>query len=180
MQHRQITGCATLTPASIGMGVCKYCSYYYITTTTTNVITKFTTAVSFDVKSNFRGGHSTVFIKFPDFSRYFSHGYYYSQNHQTYTLQTGLCELLSEYRGTIRSQSCACQLYLTVLRLCLFHDYRNCGSKPQANQNFPDFFLISPTNVKFLDSSRFFWVDGQPAFCNIHRHTVGKVIERSL
>jgi len=51
----------------------------------------------------------------------------------------------SEYRGTAGSPSCACQLYLTVLRLCSFCDYRNCGSTPQANNNFPDFFLISLT-----------------------------------
>ena len=34
----------------------------------------------------------------------------------------------------------------SVLRLCLFCDYRNCGSSAQANQSFPDFSL---TNVKF-------------------------------
>ena len=39
-----------------------------------------------------------------------------------------------------------CQLHLTVLRLSLFCDYRNCGSTAQANHNFPDF---SPTNVNF-------------------------------
>jgi len=29
-------------------------------------------------------------------------------------------------------------IYLTVLRLCLYCDYRNCGSTAQANHNFPD------------------------------------------
>jgi len=67
-------------------------------------------------------------------------------------MQTGLCVLLREFCGTIGSPPCACQLYLTVLRLCLFCDYRNCGSTPQANHNFPDF---SVTNVKLPDFSRF-------------------------
>ena len=48
--------------------------------------------------------------------------------------------LLSEYCGTICSLSCACQLYSTVLRLCLFCDYRNCNSTPQVKHNFPDLF----------------------------------------
>jgi len=60
--------------------------------------------------------------------------------------------LLNEYCGTIGRASCACQLYLTILRLCLFCDYRNCGSTPQANHNFPGFSL---TNVKFPDLFRF-------------------------
>ena len=48
--------------------------------------------------------------------------------------------LLSEYYGTIVSPSSACQLYLTVLRLCLFCDLHITG-KPQ----FPWIFLISLT-----------------------------------
>ena len=40
--------------------------------------------------------------------------------------------------GTICSPSCACQLYWTVNRLCLFCDHRNCVSTPQVNHNFPD------------------------------------------
>ena len=39
-----------------------------------------------------------------------------------------------------------------VIRLCLFCDYHNCHSTPQANHNFQDFSL---TNVKFPDFSRF-------------------------
>jgi len=56
------------------------------------------------------------------------------------------------YCGTSGSPSCACQLYLTVLRLHLFWDYRNCSSISQVNHNFPDFFL---TIVTFSDFSRF-------------------------
>jgi len=97
------------------------------------------------------GDHSPVIVKFTDFSRYFPHKYQYSLNHQRYTDR--LRVLLSEYCGTICSPSCACQLYLTVLRLCLFCDYHNCGSAPQANYNFLDFSL---TNVEFPDFSR--WV----------------------
>ena len=55
--------------------------------------------------------------------------------------------LLREYYDIICSPSCACQLYLTVLRLCLFCDYRDCGSIPHTNHNFPDHL----TNVKFPD-----------------------------
>jgi len=65
---------------------------------------------------------------------------------------TGLCVLLSEYCGDIDSPPCARQVYLTVLRLCLFHDYHNCTSTSQANHNFPDFTV---TNVKFPEFSRF-------------------------
>ena len=43
--------------------------------------------------------------------------------------------------------------------LCLFCDYRNCGSTSQANHNFPD---CSLTNGKFPDFSRFFQVAGHP------------------
>jgi len=43
----------------------------------------------------------------------------------------------------ICSPPCACQLYLTVLGLCLFCDYQNCGSRPQANHNFPDISRFS-------------------------------------
>jgi len=58
----------------------------------------------------------------------------------------------SECCGTTGSSSCACQLYLTVLRLRLFCDHRNCGTTPQANHNFHD---LSVTSVKFPDFSRF-------------------------
>jgi len=70
--------------------------------------------------------------------------------------------LLNKYFGTICNPSCACQLYLTVLRLCLFYDYHNCGNTSQANHNFADF---SQTNVKFHNFSRFsIWVGTrQPA-----------------
>jgi len=73
-------------------------------------------------------------------------------------IQTGLHVLLSEYCGTTGSPSCACQLYLTVLRLCLFCDYCNCitcyGQThiSPTFRNFPDFYL---TNVKFPNFSRF-------------------------
>ena len=50
------------------------------------------------------------------------------------------------------SPSCACQLYLKVLGLCLFFDNHNCCSTPEANHNYLDF---SQTNVKFPDFSRF-------------------------
>jgi len=53
-----------------------------------------------------------------------------------------LSVLLSKYRGTTGSPSCACEVehYLVVLRLCLFCDYRNSGSAAQANNNFPQLF----------------------------------------
>jgi len=73
-------------------------------------------------------------------------------------IQTGLCVLPSEYCGTIGSPSCACQLYLTELQLCLFRDHLNCGSTPQANHNsltFPNFLDISLANIKFPQFSRF-------------------------
>ena len=54
-------------------------------------------------------------------------------------IQTGQRVLLSEHYATICSPSCACQLYLTVLRLCLFRDHRNYGSTSQVSHNFPDF-----------------------------------------
>jgi len=52
----------------------------------------------------------------------------------------------------ISSPSCARQLYLTVLGLCLLCNYINCGSTSQANHNFPDFSL---TSAKFPDFSWF-------------------------
>jgi len=77
-------------------------------------------------------------------------------------IQSGLPIVLSKYCGTIGSPSCACKL---MFMLCLFCDYRNCGSTSQANHsfmlfpNFPDFSL---TNVKFPDCFRFSrWVATQ-------------------
>ena len=49
---------------------------------------------------------------------------------------------------TTASPPCACQLYLTVLGLCLFCDYCNCDSTPQFHRLFP-------TNVKLPD----LWLD---------------------
>jgi len=61
---------------------------------------------------------------------------------KVYRLHTGLRVLLSEYCGIISRSSCARQLHLTALRLCLFCDHGNCGSTAvtaQENHNFPDF-----------------------------------------
>jgi len=69
----------------------------------------------------------------------------------TRAIQTGLRVLLSEYCGTIGSHSCAWQLYLTVLRLCLFCDYHDCGSTSQANHKFPG---LLPNFPEFSGFSR--------------------------
>jgi len=70
--------------------------------------------------------------------------------------QARMCTLvwiLWQYCSSLPS---ACRLYLTVLKLCLFCDYRNCGTTQQANHSFPDFSL---TNVKLPEFSRFsMWV----------------------
>jgi len=64
--------------------------------------------------------------------------------------QRGPCVLPSEQCGTICSPSCACQLYLTVIRLNVHFVTIVIAV---AHHNFTDFSL---TNVKFLDFSRFF------------------------
>jgi len=96
-----------------------------------------------------QGVNSPVLVKFPDFSRYFPQRHWYLLNNQRSTdIPTWTPEwLLWHYLSP-----CVCQLYLTVLRLCLFCDYHNCSSTPQANYNFPDFSL---TNIKFPDFSRY-------------------------
>jgi len=86
------------------------------------------------------GGHSPVIINsnsqnFPGISLR-GINIYYTKPPEVY--KTGLCVLPSEYCGCTGSPSCACQLYLTVLRLSLFCDYRNCSSTAQANHNVPD------------------------------------------
>ena len=64
-------------------------------------------------------------------------------------------QLLNEYCGTVCSLPCACQLYLTVLRLCLFCDYHNCGSIAEEKHNFPDFSRLST------------WVSILPVYCQM-------------
>jgi len=66
-------------------------------------------------------------------------------------IQTDLCVLLSEYYGTICSPSYTYQLYLTLLRLCLFCIYRNCSSTDRQI-SFPEIF---PDQCEIPDFPRF-------------------------
>jgi len=55
--------------------------------------------------------------------------------------------LISDIVALLAVHLDACQVYLTVLGLHLFCDYRNCGTT-QANHNFPDFSLTNPQLIQ--------------------------------